>query len=624
MMHAASSAIHHSRQDYRGKLYSRSDPADRDVWPNGGSPNSSPTRHTTDLFNPRVPRRIRKDEDDDLSLLYRIVGIFLTVIALAGIGTYIMVHEGTSEQYTIVLDAGSTGTRIHVFCWELDASKKFNLLMHFQEKMGPGISTFRDNPVEAGISLSALFEIAKKKVPPPQYSSTRVVFWATAGLRLLEKEGKAEPVLESVRNFIENDTPFLFFRRDARIIRGDEEGLYGWLTVNFLNRALRGHPENSVGIIDLGGASTQLVFEVGNPSSFESGGDVELQSIIVNGEKEKKVFTESYLGYGLQVSREAFFRYYANYLLPFPTSSSSTTSSLSSSSTPTSTSKGASSTSSPSSTSATTSSSPTTASLTTSERRSAVAARPIKVQDVSRREVMKGDSFENPCYPAGHVMTAMTAEGIEITLEGTGNFTTCADMIDAMMRAKGTFRMCVEEPCLPRDVALPSMMFYGFSYIFDRTRGLGLDIPYHTTVRHIRHAAEEFCSFNTHDLRTVFKEGYMQPENFCFDMAYVCTLLSFGYGFGETRPFVIIDKLEKMDVSWALGAAIHMATGKNVEEGSWLSSISNFFSTNSLSVSSILISVVGLSLLVIVFYSIRMRRRKGHKRSRSDESHLVI
>lgn len=50
-------------------------------------------------------------------------------------------------------------------------------------------------------------------------------------LNRLQNETAANEVLESIENYFESH-PFDF--RDAQIISGQEEGIYGWITANYL------------------------------------------------------------------------------------------------------------------------------------------------------------------------------------------------------------------------------------------------------------------------------------------------------------------------------------------------------------------------------------------------------
>jgi len=49
---------------------------------------------------------------------------------------------------------------------------------------------------------------------------------------------------------------------DAKVITGQDEAIYDWVTVNFLKGALSGGDTKTYGALDMGGASHQNSFEV--------------------------------------------------------------------------------------------------------------------------------------------------------------------------------------------------------------------------------------------------------------------------------------------------------------------------------------------------------------------------
>jgi Golgi nucleoside diphosphatase len=68
--------------------------------------------------------------------------------------------------YAIVVDGGSSGSRVHVFSMyirrgQMPALKAEEGVL----KVKPGLSSFRDDPTQAGASLQPLFTFAEKYVP---------------------------------------------------------------------------------------------------------------------------------------------------------------------------------------------------------------------------------------------------------------------------------------------------------------------------------------------------------------------------------------------------------------------------------------------------------------------------
>lgn len=69
--------------------------------------------------------------------------------------------------YNIVLDAGSTGSRIHIFKFK-QVGKQLQLQSDGFHQLKPGLSSFEDNPQAAADSLKPLMEEALKAVPNEQ------------------------------------------------------------------------------------------------------------------------------------------------------------------------------------------------------------------------------------------------------------------------------------------------------------------------------------------------------------------------------------------------------------------------------------------------------------------------
>ena len=80
-------------------------------------------------------------------------------------------------------------------------------------------------------------------------------------MRLLPDD-QANAILTEVRKLFNDKTkcPFLFEDdNDARVILGKAEGIYSWVTVNFL-AGVFGSNKKSFGSLDLGGASPASCF----------------------------------------------------------------------------------------------------------------------------------------------------------------------------------------------------------------------------------------------------------------------------------------------------------------------------------------------------------------------------
>uniref|UniRef100_A0A3B5MBQ4 Ectonucleoside triphosphate diphosphohydrolase 3 n=1 Tax=Xiphophorus couchianus TaxID=32473 RepID=A0A3B5MBQ4_9TELE len=126
----------------------------------------------------------------------------------------------------------------------------------------------------------------KNHIPEEKHKTTPLFLGATAGMRLLE----ASKIMGKLRDFLSKQN---FQFHNASIITGQEEGLYGWITVNYLKENfLQVRLESTVGSMDLGGASTQIAFQV-----QERGEGPDYMHVKLYG-YPYTVYTHSFLCYG--------------------------------------------------------------------------------------------------------------------------------------------------------------------------------------------------------------------------------------------------------------------------------------------------------------------------------------
>lgn len=108
------------------------------------------------------------------------------------------------RKFGIIIDGGSTGSRIHVFEYRIEGGvPKFDFGPngHSSMRVSPGLSSFEDDPERAGESLLELLDFAKRMVPKELWGDTEVRLMATAGLRLLDLKIQ-DRILESCRRLM--------------------------------------------------------------------------------------------------------------------------------------------------------------------------------------------------------------------------------------------------------------------------------------------------------------------------------------------------------------------------------------------------------------------------------------
>ena len=101
------------------------------------------------------------------------------------------VAQAHGHEYMVLLDAGSTGTRVHVFEFLHGAHGGAYPSVRLPEpkyKLEPGLSSFADNPAAVVAALQPLLAFARHHVPPDMHAFTPVWLMATAGVRQLTRD----------------------------------------------------------------------------------------------------------------------------------------------------------------------------------------------------------------------------------------------------------------------------------------------------------------------------------------------------------------------------------------------------------------------------------------------------
>ena len=233
-------------------------------------------------------------------------------------------------RYGIVFDAGSSGTRLHIYRWldnaaarshaktaELQALPVIETKKKWTEKIHPGVSTFGDKPHRVGPDhLEKLFEKAREIVPDEEAERTPMFLLATAGMRLLDDEVR-DRLLEQICTYAQTKTRFQLpdCGIHIKVIPGEVEGLYGWLAANYLlggfdspDKHANANDYPTYGFLDMGGASAQIAFAPNSTVSEEHADDLRLIRLrTVDGKPlEYKVFTTTWLGFGVNQARQHF------------------------------------------------------------------------------------------------------------------------------------------------------------------------------------------------------------------------------------------------------------------------------------------------------------------------------
>jgi len=262
--------------------------------------------------------------------------------------------------YLIVIDGGSTGSRLHIFHFSENSESTCICSRRGSSRANVPLSVFapadgeRLVPSTVAAHLLPPFEFAAQAIPPAFHTTTTVRYEATAGMRLLT-EGQQTQVYDALYEGLMASESFVFRgmnRGDIETLSGDLEGFYGAVTANYLigiidanlhvaqdNHDTGGQETREVptthpvGALDMGGSSTQIVYlteqvdngshSCANPSGtkgeeLSKDGDAQAasnqeeypQTCSLQDRQAKKMlqgedfFSTSYLAYGVDQFRE--------------------------------------------------------------------------------------------------------------------------------------------------------------------------------------------------------------------------------------------------------------------------------------------------------------------------------
>ena len=124
------------------------------------------------------------------------------------------------EAYAILIDAGSTGSRMYVYKISLNKWGKVDEVSDLEQlenplgKVKPGLSSLLDKKDEIASYLEKFIDSAKEIVPEDKWTSTPILVLATAGMRLLP-EADQDAIMDKVSL---NTTAKICFKQDRRIL----------------------------------------------------------------------------------------------------------------------------------------------------------------------------------------------------------------------------------------------------------------------------------------------------------------------------------------------------------------------------------------------------------------------
>jgi len=423
-------------------------------------------------------------------------------------------------QYALMVDAGSTGSRIHVYrfnnCGPTPELESEIFEQTAKKEGGSGLSSYKGDAEGAAKSLDVLLDVAMKNVPDKLRSCTPVAVKATAGLRKLGEE-MSSAILKAVRKRLETQYPFPVVSDEkggVEVMDGKDEGVYAWITTNYLLGKIGGPDDTpTAAVFDLGGGSTQIVFQPTFAKSASGGMPEQLaegdHKYALNfGGRKFTLYQHSYLGYGLMEARRSMHT---------------------------------------------------------------VILDTLHGANANSRDWLS-QPIVNPCFPPG-MSKELSVElndshplGASVTVKMTGPAEGAAAQCRAL--AEKTLKKeadCKISPCAFNGVHQPSLEktfaredVYLFSYFFDRTQPLGM--PESFTLRELKDLTQKVCQGEKGWSSFAAVEGAMEelrdrPET-CLDLNFMLALLHTGYEMPIEREVKIAKKIKGNELGWCLGASL--------------------------------------------------------------------
>ncbi|KAJ7943999.1 Nucleoside phosphatase GDA1/CD39 [Quillaja saponaria] len=215
----------------------------------------------------------------------RVIMLFLCLLLLAFLIYMILMfvysywNQGSSK-FSVVLDCGSTGTRVYVYQASIEHRKDRSLPIvirsltegHRRKPISqsgraydrmetePGLHKLVHNVSGLRDAIKPLVSWAEKQIPEHAHKATSVFLYATAGVRKLPS-ADSKWLLDNAWSILQT-SPFLCHRKWVKIISGTEEAYYGWIALNHRTGILGAKPRKATfGSLDLGGSSLQVTFE---------------------------------------------------------------------------------------------------------------------------------------------------------------------------------------------------------------------------------------------------------------------------------------------------------------------------------------------------------------------------
>ncbi|XP_068518404.1 ectonucleoside triphosphate diphosphohydrolase 4 isoform X2 [Anas acuta] len=491
--------------------------------------------------------------------------------------------------YGIVVDCGSSGSRIFVYCWPRHNGNPHDLLDIKQMrdknrkpvvmKIKPGISEFANSPEKVSDYISPLLSFAAEHVPRAKHKETPLYILCTAGMRILP-ESQQKAILEDLLTDIPVHFDFLFSDSHAEVISGKQEGVYAWIGINFvLGRFEHTDDEDeaivevhvpgsenkeaifrkrTVGILDMGGVSTQIAYEVPKTEEVAKNllAEFNLGCDAHQTEHVYRVYVATFLGFGGNAARQRY-------------------------------------------------------------EDSLFTSTVLKNRLLGKETGMTSDApYLDPCLPLD-AQDEIHQNGQTMYLRGTGDFNLCREIIQPFMNKTNETQTSLNGVYQPA-VHFQNSEFYGFSEFYYCTEDV-LRMGGDYNAAKFTKAAKDYCATKWSVLRERFDRGlYASHADLhrlkyqCFKSAWMYEVFHSGFSFPVSynslkTALQVYDK----EVQWTLGAILYRTRFlplRDIQQENFRGSHSHWRSFSFVYNHYLFFVCFLIVLLSILLYLLRLRR----------------
>jgi hypothetical protein len=214
----------------------------------------------------------------------------------------------------IIVDMGSTGTRMHAYNIQKSPNQAYNAIPFLTEIAitkstdKRAVAEYCTKPKQVTEHVLPLYkELANQlKNLNIDINQTPMYFYATAGMRLHNQQKQKilyQELINTIKQAGHVNTGLV-----AQTIPGELEGIFDWLSVNYKLQTLQNN-EPTIAALDMGGASTQVAMEwLESYKNNKNNKNKDVYQINFD-HKKYKVYSKSILGYGLKQTKKNITKY---------------------------------------------------------------------------------------------------------------------------------------------------------------------------------------------------------------------------------------------------------------------------------------------------------------------------